>query len=127
MGRVALCRGVTFGAPQLFYENNRPTLEPEIDRLSNSLAVYVGGFVITAFFEAPNYQGDALVVTNPGSIQDLSHTPWGNWANRIRSVKIGPGVDALVADWRAGKASDRQIIVVDQLPDSVDDIEKLRT
>jgi hypothetical protein len=99
MGKVALCRGVTFGAPQFFYDASSPTLDPAIDRQSNSLAVYVNGFVTTAFFEQPNYGGSAIVITNPGSVKDLSVSPWGNWANRIRSVLIGAQVNHVVESW----------------------------
>jgi len=48
----------------------------------------VPGFNGAALYEGPNYTGASIVVTNPGTIADLSHDQFGNWANRIRSIRV---------------------------------------
>lgn len=120
MGRIALCGGVNFGAPQFFYEQTTPTLQPDIDRRSNSLALYVQNFKRTAFFERPNFGGDAIVITNPGSVADLSKSPWGNWANRIASIFVGFNLEAFLE--REGRDESRRLYISGELPSPVEEL-----
>jgi len=64
-----------------------PTLPAKIDAKAQALSV-IGPPV--AFFEQPNYQGQALVITRAGGCSDLATCvpSAGNWSNRIRSVKF---------------------------------------
>ena len=117
MGRVVLARNTGFGAPTFPYDVSAATLDPAISRQSNSLAVYPANFSSVAFYEQPNFGGDALVITRAGSIRDLSNTQWGNWANRIASIQIGAQVNQLVDEVKKGHRPSKGVTIVDKPPD----------
>ena len=119
MSSIVLARGTMFGVPTFPYSSPASFLQSDIDALSNSLAIYVAGFTGAAFFEGQNFTGTAIVITNPGSVKDLSNSPWGNWANRIRSVHTGSrGANPadFLAQMRSIAASPDSLVVVDALP-----------
>jgi hypothetical protein len=93
--QVGLYVGKNFGAPSRYYFASTSKVDDDVYQKSNSLAVYLPTKCI--FYSGDNYQGDpALVIALGGSLPDLSNTPWGNWANRIASVRFLNSADELL-------------------------------
>lgn len=123
MSKVTLAVGINFGAPTFDYQQDTPNLQPAIDAKSNSLVVWPQGFSGAVLFHEPNFGGQSLVITNPGSVMDLSKSKWGNLANWIRSVRTGAhgfDVNGFINDVLSGKHRE-DVIIVAKLPDAVPD------
>jgi hypothetical protein len=94
MTRVTLSSGTNLAKPWFDYWSDAPQLPPGIDGKANSLCAFpMDAFTGTPFtgvklYNGPNYTGDCLVITQGGSVDDLSRSPWGNLANWIRSLKV---------------------------------------
>lgn len=94
MGRITLSPSKNLGKPWFDYYHDTPQLDPAINGMANSLIAWpsdpFGGsqFHGAVLFNGPNFSGQSLVITQGGSVSDLSQSPWGNLANWIRSMRI---------------------------------------
>jgi hypothetical protein len=66
-----------------------PTLPPEIDAKAESLSVFREALPVV-LYDQPNYGGHSVVLIRGGGCDDLATClgAAGNWANRIRSLKL---------------------------------------
>jgi len=118
LSKAILAAGVDGGLPVEVITVVSPIFPADIDQNSISLAVCRSGFTGSAFFEGQGFTVVAII-TNPGSVPNLATSPWGNWANRIRSVKVNPPhvlVEQFVSEIRS---THEDAIIVHDLPEDI--------
>jgi hypothetical protein len=112
MGKIFLTKQVDFAGKQFVYDSAQTVLDPEIDRQSQCVAFYPTNFVPVGFFKGQNFGHPGLIITVASFIRDLSKTPWGNWANCIRSIAFGQHVANLLEKAALDPALIRDLAIV---------------
>lgn len=103
MSKMVLATGVNLQGQLFIIDHTEGRLDPGIARKANSMSISNFGFKPPVIvYDGDNFGGQALVLTSWGGINDLSKTPWGNWANRIASIRMADAMHKLEADAPSG-------------------------